>query len=231
MAKTVDTNRLPAYPTFTNENGLAWLVSPEGTSSLRLDEVADISMNPTTKILGNVYSVYVSVRGAVNGHNMGYYLTYDDAKTLVRRIQDEVTLAVQAQRGVAVLRFPNTDDGEKFAKDLAENIKPGSVVILPNTRDSYGEYEWDVKSVGPVEVVRQEEVPPSVSVNKLGDARCPSCGSNLAKNVSKNDDLYFVECTCKKTYTVSVENVSKMIGEAVGGVVPNERDENGEQVW
>jgi hypothetical protein len=235
MAKQVDLNkdRQPMYPTFTNENGLSWLVSPEGIASLRLDRVADVSMYPIAKLDGNLYTVVAGTIGSML-HKMGCYLSYDDAKTLVQRIRDEVTVAVQKQQGSLFIRFPNTDEGEKCVRELAEGIGPGSIISLPNTRDSYGDYEWDVKSFNPadVQVVRQETQPITVeglSVDEKGcfkepvrpeeqaivshisiklgeEVRCPKCGGGLfgCLSVVRHDQMSrFIHCICQHKFTVT----------------------------
>lgn len=63
--------------------------------------------------------------------------------------------------GVGVLRFPvkqysaeQYPDAREIAKNLAENIRQGSILILPNYRDDTGEYLWDfrIETADPKEI-------------------------------------------------------------------------------
>ncbi len=64
-------------------------------------------------------------------------------------------------QGVGVLRHPDRDDALQQAKNLASYFRPGSIIGFPNTRDSYGAYEWDFRieggDPGQVRIVRHGE--------------------------------------------------------------------------
>ena len=58
-----------------------------------------------------------------------------------------------AIQGVGVLRCPTLsgEDQERLrqtARLLAENIRAGGCIVLPNTRGRDGEYEWDFRIEG-----------------------------------------------------------------------------------
>lgn len=61
--------------------------------------------------------------------------------------------------GVGVFRVPSGDSARKIAHKLAKEIRQGSILILPSTRDEYGQYRWDFRIEGgdfdQVEVRRQ----------------------------------------------------------------------------
>lgn len=62
--------------------------------------------------------------------------------------------------GIGVLRHPEKvyQDGRSardVAREIAEKIKPGGMITLPNTRDYTGAYEWDFR-VEPVSAVQLE---------------------------------------------------------------------------
>lgn len=70
--------------------------------------------------------------------------------------------------GVGVIRYPaqraySTGDLSRMrqaARELADHIKPGSIIGLPSDRDQRGEYLWDFKieggDPGQVKIERQE---------------------------------------------------------------------------
>lgn len=72
--------------------------------------------------------------------------------------------------GVGILRYPEGKVYERngrscsardMARDFAENIQQGSILVLPNTRDEDGRYLWDFRieggDPGQVEIRRQGE--------------------------------------------------------------------------
>ena len=67
--------------------------------------------------------------------------------------------------GVGVVRFPaQSQIGDRSAREvaheLAQNIQVGCIICLPNTKDSYGEYEWNFRiepaTEGQVKVIHIE---------------------------------------------------------------------------
>ena len=56
---------------------------------------------------------------------------------------------VHGINGIVLLRFPDSPSHcRDLARDLATNIQNGATIGLPNSRDEYGEYLWDLKVVG-----------------------------------------------------------------------------------
>lgn len=60
-------------------------------------------------------------------------------------------------KGICIVRYPPggviMPDGtqvsnEKIARQLAEQMHAGAMLTMPNTRDEYGEYEWDFRIEG-----------------------------------------------------------------------------------
>jgi hypothetical protein len=43
----------------------------------------------------------------------------------------------------------------------------------------------------------------SITVKNIKDARCPKCGSSLAKSIQEYEGRFCVECVCGKSYTVT----------------------------
>jgi hypothetical protein len=70
----------------------------------------------------------------------------------VPRVQGEDEVSHQVQfpirriRGVGVLRYPE-GHGEK-ARQMMGFVQDGSVLCLPDARDSYGNYLWDFRIEG-----------------------------------------------------------------------------------
>ena len=54
-----------------------------------------------------------------------------------------------AIRGVGVLRFPGDDPRiRKVAQEVASEIRQGTILALPDTRDKRGNYLWDFRIEG-----------------------------------------------------------------------------------
>ena len=57
-------------------------------------------------------------------------------------------------KGVGVLRYPSTHSAEELkviqqhARDVASNVRIGSVICLPGQRDDQGEFKWDFRIEG-----------------------------------------------------------------------------------
>ena len=60
----------------------------------------------------------------------------------------------QPIQGVGVLRHPAKDcrtaagdlvHARDLARQLAESVRAGSVIVLPNARDCCGDYQWDFR--------------------------------------------------------------------------------------
>lgn len=77
--------------------------------------------------------------------------------------------ASAASRGIGILRHPThefrLEDGtvissRTLAQNMAENIKPGSILVFPNTTDESGKYVWDftviAQDFSEVNIVRME---------------------------------------------------------------------------
>ncbi len=86
---------------------------------------------------------------------------------LLKRLLEGRKRTPASIRGVAIIRFPagRTEEQVKLYKDMAkaiaDNIRMGSVLALPNDRDDTGEYAWDFRIEGgdfnQVTVERHEE--------------------------------------------------------------------------
>lgn len=63
-------------------------------------------------------------------------------------------------KGVGILRHPTNravvggKSSREVAIEIASSIKPGAIICLPNTRDHYGNYEWDFR----IEPVTEEQI-------------------------------------------------------------------------
>jgi hypothetical protein len=52
-------------------------------------------------------------------------------------------------QGVGVIRFPVTDpEARKHAEAMVSGFRQGTMLVMPNTRDTQGNYEWDFRIEG-----------------------------------------------------------------------------------
>jgi hypothetical protein len=66
-------------------------------------------------------------------------------------------LKAEAIKGIGVLRIPAAERCRDIGRQIAENIKSGMILCLPNTRDYTGAYEWDFRiEGGPVDQIKIE---------------------------------------------------------------------------
>jgi hypothetical protein len=79
------------------------------------------------------------------------------APAIVLGVPAETEADLKRRHPIMVIRHPvrvyedrNGDvrSAQEIAQGLLEEVKPGGAFILPNTRDSYGQYEWDVRAIG-----------------------------------------------------------------------------------